>query len=36
VRNGNEGRAAYLAENPEVVTEKLPSYAPETNPDESV
>jgi len=31
-----EGRAAYLAEHPEVVTEKLPSYAPETNPDESV
>jgi transposase len=27
---------AYLAEHPEIVTEKLPSYAPETNPDESV
>jgi transposase len=27
---------AYLAEHPEVVTAKLPSYAPETNPDESV
>ena len=27
---------AYLARHPEVVTEKLPSYAPETNPDESV
>jgi len=27
---------AYLAGHPEVVTEKLPSYAPETNPDESV
>jgi hypothetical protein len=27
---------AYLAEHPEVVTEKLPGYAPETNPDEMV
>ncbi len=27
---------AYLAEHPEIVTEKLPSYAPEANPDESV
>jgi transposase len=27
---------AYLAEHPEIVTEKLPSYAPETNPDEMV
>jgi transposase len=27
---------AYLAEHPEIVTEGLPSYAPETNPDESV
>jgi transposase len=27
---------AYLAKHPEVVTEKLPSYAPETNPDEMV
>lgn len=27
---------AYLAKHPEVVTEKLPGYAPETNPDESV
>lgn len=27
---------AYLAEHPEIVTEKLPGYAPETNPDESV
>jgi hypothetical protein len=27
---------AYLAEHPEVVTEKFPSYAPETNPDEMV
>jgi transposase len=27
---------AYLAVHPEVVTEKLPSYAPETNPDEMV
>jgi transposase len=27
---------AYLAGHPEIVTEKLPSYAPETNPDESV
>jgi transposase len=27
---------AYLAGHPEVVTEKLPGYAPETNPDESV
>jgi transposase len=27
---------AYLAEYPETVTEPLPSYAPETNPDESV
>jgi transposase len=26
----------YLAGHPEIVTEKLPSYAPETNPDESV
>ena len=27
---------AYLAEHPEIVTERLPSYAPETNPDENV
>ena len=27
---------AYLAGRPEMVTEKLPSYAPETNPDEMV
>jgi transposase len=27
---------AYLAEHPEVQTERLPAYAPETNPDESV
>jgi transposase len=27
---------ADLAGHPEIVTEKLPSYAPETNPDESV
>ena len=27
---------AYLAEHPEVVTEKFPGYAPETNPDEMV
>jgi hypothetical protein len=27
---------ASLAEHPEIVTEKLPGYAPETNPDESV
>jgi transposase len=27
---------AYLAGHPEVVTEKLPGYAPETNPDEMV
>jgi transposase len=27
---------AYLAEHPEVRTEKLPGYAPETNPDEMV
>jgi transposase len=27
---------AYLAGHPEVVTEKLPGYAPEMNPDESV
>ena len=27
---------AYLAGHPEVVTEKLPGYAPEANPDESV
>lgn len=27
---------AYLAKHPEVVTEKLPAYAPELNPDEQV
>jgi transposase len=27
---------AHLAEHPEVVTEKFPGYAPETNPDEMV
>ena len=27
---------AYLAKHPEIVTEKLPGYAPETNPDEMV
>jgi transposase len=27
---------AYLAEHPEIVTEPLPGYAPETNPDEMV
>jgi hypothetical protein len=27
---------AYLTEHPEVVTEKFPGYAPETNPDEMV
>jgi len=27
---------AYLAEHPEIVTEPLPAYAPETNPDEMV
>ena len=27
---------AYLAEHPEIVTEKLPGYAPEADPDESV
>ena len=27
---------AYLAAHPEIVTEPLPSYAPETNPDEGV
>ena len=27
---------SFLAEHPDVVTEKLPSYAPETNPDEMV
>lgn len=27
---------AYLAEHPEIVTERLPGYAPELNPDESV
>jgi transposase len=27
---------AYLAEHPEIVTERLPAYAPETNPDELV
>lgn len=27
---------AYLAEHPEIRTEKLPGYAPETNPDELV
>jgi len=27
---------AYLADHPEVVTEKFPGYAPETNPDEMV
>jgi hypothetical protein len=32
----NEVVQAYLAEHPEIVTEGLPSCAPETNPDESV
>lgn len=27
---------AYLAKNPEVVTEKFPAYAPELNPDEQI
>ncbi len=27
---------AYLAEHPEIATEPLPAYAPETNPDEMV
>lgn len=27
---------AYLAKHPEIVTEKLPTYAPELNPDEQV
>jgi transposase len=27
---------AYLAKHPEIVTEKFPGYAPETNPDEMV
>ncbi len=27
---------AYLADHPEIVTEKFPGYAPETNPDEMV
>jgi transposase len=27
---------AYLAEHPEIVTEDLPSYAPDLNPDELV
>ncbi len=27
---------SYLAEHPEIVTEKLPAYAPELNPDEQV
>ena len=27
---------AYLAKHPEIVTEKLPAYAPELNPDEQV
>jgi hypothetical protein len=27
---------AYLADHPEVVTEKFPGHAPETNPDEMV
>lgn len=27
---------AYLAKHPKIVTEPLPSYAPETNPDEAV
>jgi transposase len=27
---------AYLADRPEIVTEKFPGYAPETNPDEMV
>jgi len=27
---------AYLADHPEMVTERFPSYAPETNPDEMV
>ena len=27
---------AYPGDHPEIVTEELPSYAPETNPDESV
>jgi transposase len=27
---------AYLAKHPEIITEKLPAYAPELNPDEQV
>jgi transposase len=27
---------AYLAKHPEILTERLPAYAPETNPDENV
>jgi transposase len=36
IHDRSKGVRAYLAGRPEVVTEKLPSYAPETNPDESV
>jgi transposase len=28
--------SAFLAEHPEIVTERLPAYAPELNPDELV
>lgn len=36
IRDRSKVVRAYLAKHPEVVTEKFPSYAPETNPDEMV
>ena len=36
VHDRSKAVQAYLAKHPEVVTEKLPAYAPELNPDEQV
>ena len=36
IHDRSEVVRAYLAGHPKIVTEKLPGYAPETNPDESV
>ena len=36
VHDGPRSVQAYLAEHPEIVTERLPAYAPELNPDELV
>jgi transposase len=36
VHDRSQAVRAYLAEHPEIVTERLPAYAPELNPDELV